>query len=183
MSPEVFAVFAELVAKRLQSPANGSALEIGAGAWTLLSIPTLRECRKVALNLRFDTVSELLMQTEMVVGNSNAMDFQDKTFDCVMSCSAIEHDRYFWRSLTEIRRVLKTGGLFVVGVPIYMTLPTDCLNTTLTYARHGVSYDADVYRLSQQAVREVFFEGFSAVLDEVIVRQYPNPYLVAAARK
>jgi SAM-dependent methyltransferase len=36
-----------------------------------------------------------------------------------MSCSAMEHDAYFWKTAAEIRRVLKKGGLFIVGVPIY----------------------------------------------------------------
>ncbi len=53
----------------------------------------------------------------------------------------------------------------------------------MTYALHGLAYGADFYRFSEQAVREVIFEGYSAVTDEVIVRTNSNPYLVAAARK
>lgn len=183
MSPEVFDAFAELVTNRLNPTSNPAALEIGAGAWTLLSVPALKNFRKIALNLRFDGSSDELESTEMVVGNSNTMDFPDASFDCVMSCSSIEHDRYFWKTIAETNRVLKAGGLFVVGAPIYMTLPTDKDHTTLTYARHGLSYRADFYRFSEQAVREVFFEGFSEITDEIVLRQYPNPYMIAAGRK
>ena len=119
----------------------------------------------------------------MIVGNSNNINFPDETFDCVMSCSSIEHDRYFWKTIAETKRVLKKGGLFIVGVPIYMTLPTDKEHTTLTYARHGLAYNADFYRFSEQAVREIFFEGYAEITDEIIVRQYPNPYMVAAGCK
>jgi SAM-dependent methyltransferase len=179
----VFNTFVDIVERQLGGRAMSAALEIGAGGWTLLSMPTFAQARRVALNLRFDKLTEQLEQTERVVGNSNSMNFPDETFDCVMSCSAIEHDKYFWKSVAETKRVLKKGGLFIVGAPIYMTLLTDKDYTTLTYARHGLAYNADFYRFSEQAVREVFFEGYSEVTDEIIVRRHPNPYLVAAARK
>ncbi len=183
MSPLVFDTFADVVERRLSGRTLSAALEIGAGGWTLLSIPIFAQARRVALNLRFDKLTEQLEKTERVIGNSNTMEFPDETFDCVMSCSAIEHDKYFWKSIAETKRVLKKGGLFIIGAPIYMTLPTDKDYTTLTYARHGLAYNSDFYRFSEQAVREVFFEGYSEVTDEIIVRREPNPYLVAAGRK
>jgi SAM-dependent methyltransferase len=183
MSPNVFSVFADIITRRFSAHRPESALEVGAGGWTLLSIPQFDQARRVALNLRFDKISADLEKTEMIVGNSNQMQFADESFDCVLSCSALEHDKYFWRSTREIRRVLKKGGYFVVGVPIYMTLPTDQDHTTVTYARHGIAYNADYYRFSEQAVREVFFEEYEEVTDEIIVRRSPNPYLVMAGRK
>ena len=183
MSPLVFKAFADIVKRQLGNRSLNAALEIGAGGWTLLSMPAFAKARRVALNLRFNKLTDQLEQTERVIGNSNAMNFPDETFDCVMSCSAMEHDKYFWKSVSETKRVLKKGGLFIVGVPIYMTLPSDKDYTTLTYARHGLAYNADFYRFSEQAVREVFFEGFSEVTDEIVVRREPNPYLVAAGRK
>jgi SAM-dependent methyltransferase len=183
MSPKVFAAFADIVRKRFHPSARPSVLEIGASAWTLLAIPQFAHVRRVALNLRFNDPAALSKEADLIVGNSNALGFPDESFDCVMSCSAMEHDPYFWRTVSETRRVLKKGGLFVVGVPVYRTLPTDCRRTTLTYARHGLAYNADFYRFSEQAVREIFFEGYAAVTDEVLVRRYPNPYLVAAGRK
>lgn len=183
MSPQVLAAFAAILDKHFQPRSGCSVLEVGASAWTLLSLPLLKQARKVALNLRFTNPSALAGSAELIVGNGNALGFSDETFDCVMSCSAMEHDAYFWKTAAETRRVLKRGGLFIVGVPIYRTLPTDYRHTTLTYARHGLAYNADFYRFSEQAVREVIFEGYEAVTDEVLVRRYPNPYLVAAGRK
>ena len=183
MSPKVAAAFADILRKRFSPSRSCSVLEVGASTSTLLSIPVLRDVRKVALNLQFGNPAGLSRTAELIVGNGNALGFPDETFDCVMSCSAMEHDAYFWKTAAETRRVLKKGGLFVVGVPIYRTLPTDYRYTTLTYARHGLSYNADFYRFSEQAVREVFFEGYDAVTDEVLVRRYPNPYFVAAGRK
>jgi SAM-dependent methyltransferase len=182
MSPEVYARFAEVVARRLP-PGPRTVLEIGAGGWTLLSIPAFASARRVALNLRFDKLTPELLQATRLIADGNAMPFADASFDCVMSCSMLEHDRWFWRTTAEVRRVLRPGGLFLAAVPIYMTLPTDKDHTTVTYARHGLAYNADYYRFSEQAVREVFFEGYAAVTDEVIVRRQPNPYLLAAGRK
>jgi SAM-dependent methyltransferase len=183
MSPEVFRRFAELVDKRVPDGGRITSLEVGAGDWTLLSIPRLLRGPRVALNLRFTKAGPELAKTSRTIANGNQLPFADATFDCVLSCSTLEHDKYFWRSTAEILRVLRPGGHFVVGVPIYMTLPTDKEFTTQTYARHGLAYNADFYRFSEQAVREVFFEGYAAVTDEVIVRTSPNPYLVAAGRK
>lgn len=183
MSPKVLAIFAEILSKRLRYSGSCSVLEIGAGMQTLLSVPALQGARKVAFNLQFDLRSRLMNPVDVVIGNSNTMGFSDEAFDCVLSCSVMEHDRGFWRTLGEIKRVLKRGGLFVVGVPIFMTLPTDYQYTTLTYARHGQAYNADFYRFSAQTVREVFFEGYTTITDEVLVRRYPNPYLIAAGQK
>lgn len=183
MSPTVFECFSQIVARRLDPARLVSVLEVGAGGWTLLSIPTFDTANRVALNLRFDKLTDQLRRTTRVIGNGNDLPFPDESFDCVMSCSMLEHDRYFWRSTREVHRVLRPGGFFVAGVPIYMTLPEDKEHTTVTYARHGLAYNADYYRFSEQAVREVFFEGYSEVTDEIITRKSPNPYLVAAGRK
>lgn len=183
MSPLVFDCFADIVSRRLSGGRPLKALEVGAGGWTLLSIPAFDTGTRIALNLSFDRITDQLERTERIIGNGNHLPYDDASFDCVMSCSVLEHDRYFWRSTREVHRVLRPGGYFVVGVPIYMTLPTDKDHTTLTYARHGLAYNADYYRFSEQAVREVFFEGYEEVTDEVVVRQYPNPYLIAAGRK
>jgi len=183
MSPEVFEAFNRIACARFVSELPGRVLEVGAGSWTLLDIECFQHSEKYALNMRFDRMSKSLKEVNRILGNCNAMEFMDGEFDCVMSCSMLEHDRFFWKSTSEIRRVLKKGGTFIVGVPIFMSLPTDLRMTTLTYARHGMAYNADFYRFSKQAVREVFFEGYSQVTDEVLVRRYPNPYLVMAGRK
>lgn len=184
MSPDVFACFDEIVAEHFADRRPRAALQIGAGNRTLLSIPHFREARRVALNmLPFTSPSAELQGCELVVGNSNDLSsFPDAEFDCVMSCSVLEHDKFFWRSVAEVRRILAPRGLFVVGVPIYMTLPTDMKNTTLTFRRHGLAYNADFYRFSEQCVREVVLEQLDPGKD-AIVRRYPNPYMVASGIK
>ena len=182
MSPLVFAAFGEIVDSYFAQSPPAMAMEIGATEWTLLSLPTFDASRRIALNLKFDSKEGRLERCECVEGSARKMEYADATFDCVMSCSVFEHDRAFWVSVAECRRVLKPGGLWIIGVPIYMKLPTDAKRTTLTYARHGYAYNADYYRFSEQAVREVLLEGFEPYAEK-LVRRYPNPYMVAAGRK
>lgn len=182
MSPEVYRTFARIAAEYYKDAAPRAVLEVGASGWTLLSIPVFQKSRKVALNLSFEKPSAELSDCELVAGNSQKMDFKSGEFDCILSSSTFEHDKYFWKSLDEIYRVLSVGGLLIIGVPIYMKLPTDYKNTTLTYARHGYSYNADFYRFSEQAVREVILEPYE-IDGWNIVRRYPNPYLIASGIK
>jgi SAM-dependent methyltransferase len=184
MSPQVAACFERVASEFFADRSPRSALEIGAGNKTLLSLPPFQRSRRVALNmLPFNNPSPELARCELVVGNSNELSqFAEGEFDCIMSCSVLEHDKYFWRSVDEIRRILAPGGLFIVGVPIYMTLPTDMKNTTLTFRRHGLAYNSDFYRFSEQCVREVVLDGMD-LGQEVLVRRYPNPYFVASGIK
>jgi SAM-dependent methyltransferase len=183
VSPGVFRIFSDIVARRFGATAPGAALEIGASQWTLLDQPLLAASRRVAFNIQFPKTSLALEACERVTGNSNRMDmFRDGEFDLVMSSSTLEHDARFWESVAETRRILAPSGLFVVGVPAYMKLPTDVKHTTLTYARHGMAYNADYYRFSEQAVREVLLEHLE-VVDFILARRFPNPYVIAAGRK
>ena len=53
-------------------------------------------------------------------GNANAMDcFPNERFDTVLCNATLEHDKYFWKTLAEIKRVAKPGALVVIGVPGY----------------------------------------------------------------
>jgi hypothetical protein len=57
--------------------------------------------------------------------------------------------------------VLKPGGLLIISVPGYVKdAERDHGRATHTYRVH---YSFDYYRFSEQAVREVFFEGMRRV--------------------
>lgn len=43
--------------------------------------------------------------------------FKKGSFDCVICCETLEHDRYFWKTLGNIHWVLKKGGYFILSVP------------------------------------------------------------------
>jgi SAM-dependent methyltransferase len=183
MSKKVFEDFQKIINEFYKGAGPASVIELGAYHWSLLSMEKFNNSRKVAFNFSYtENDKKKLEKYEVIEGNINSMTFKDEEFDCAMSCSTFEHDKYFWKSIAETRRILKKGGLFVVGVPVYTELATDMMTSTLTYKVHGKSYNMDFYRFSEQAVREVLLEGFE-VVSVVYSRKYPNPYLLMAGVK
>ena len=174
--PRIQAKFFEIVRESGVRPAR--ALEIGGylNHNSLLIAPELDAAERYCLNLtpmRTDT------PINPVVGNANDMHmFEDESFDLVVSNATFEHDRYFWLSLAEIRRVTRPSGLVAIGVPGYTrTARRVGRRGTVTFAVH---YRFDYYRFSEQAVRDVFFEGMEGV--EVVSLLDP-PRLVGHGRK
>jgi len=124
---------------------------------------------------------------KILKGNGNSMDcFEDNRFDLVLCNATIEHDRFFWNTVAEIRRVTKTGGLVLIGAPGYTTFMRQLskgsiwnalFNVTMTYRIHGLR---DYYRFSPQSFREVLFEGMKDV--EVRTIMLP-PRIIGVGRK
>jgi SAM-dependent methyltransferase len=146
------------------------ALEVGGlmGEDSLLRFPELDGAERYCLNLVEMPSADGI---ESVTGNANDMTevFKDDWFDLVLCCSTLEHDKRFWLSVAEMKRVLRPGGLLVIGVPGYVKdQERDQGRSTLTYRVH---YRFDYYRFSEQAVREVFF----ADMERVNVKAYMTP--------
>jgi SAM-dependent methyltransferase len=159
MSPKVKQRFRQVIRNSGIRPQR--ALEVGGlmGENSLLRFPELAGAERYCLNL-----VELPSDAEVkaVTGNANHMDVFDKdSFDLVVCCSTLEHDKRFWLSVAEMKRVLRPSGLLVIGVPGYVKdEQRDQGRSTLTYRVH---YRFDYYRFSEQAVREVFFDGMERV--------------------
>jgi SAM-dependent methyltransferase len=145
------------------------ALEVGGlmGEDSLLRFPELAGAERYCLNL-VELPSD--DQVTAVTGNANDMSmFKDDWFDLVVCCSTLEHDKRFWLSVAEMKRVMRPGGLLVIGVPGYVKdAERDQGRSTLTYRVH---YRFDYYRFSEQAVRQVFFED----MERVRVRPFMTP--------
>jgi len=174
---QVFAEFDRVCALRA---AGGDVLEVGAvpSADTLLCLPAIARAKsKVGINLNGPS---RYADFEILRGDANALScFADESFDTVLCNSVLEHDRCFWLSLSEMNRVTRPGGLIVIGVPGFATLPIErrasrlarllrrlgvahalldpAEASTLTLRTHA--FPGDYYRFSPQAVREVFLEG------------------------
>lgn len=137
------------------------ALEVGGlvGPKSLLRTAALRDAERYCLNL---VPLESRDGITAVEGNANDMNvFADERFDLVVSNATLEHDKHFWLSLAEMRRVLAPGGLLIIGAPGYIeNAERDQGKSTHTYRVH---YRFDYYRFSPQAFREVFFAGMEDV--------------------
>ena len=200
MTPALFAAFDTLCARH---GAAGRVLEIGAMVAddTLLNLPALRSCEsRIGINL---AQAGTLGGSEIVQGDANDLSrFADDVFDVVLSNATLEHDRFFWLTIAEMRRVLRPGGLLVIGVPGYLrtrgvaarvagrvarwtravprlaTALQSMAATTPTLLVHD--YPGDYYRFSEQALREVLLAGTDVLSTHAIVTP---PRLLGVGRK
>jgi SAM-dependent methyltransferase len=201
MHPAIFEAFDAICrAEKI----DGAILEVGAmpGTDTLLRLPALRHAtRRIGINLEAPFRDA---DIEIVSGNGNDMRrFADGSFDAVLSNSMLEHDRAFWLTLAEIRRVTRPGGLVAIGVPGFgpmKTVPSWRLlrlagrvpfigrQARATAAWLGVAaptlglhrFPEDYYRFSEAAVRDVFLDGLTDIrLKEVLM----PPRFIGTGRK
>jgi SAM-dependent methyltransferase len=180
MHPAVFQTFEAICQAH---GVHGDVLEIGATPddSTLLNLPALAAAReKIGIN---KAGASRHRDFSILEADANAMAcFSDQRFDAVLCNAMLEHDPFFWRTLAEIRRVARPGSLVAIGVPGYRRLPFEktlrswlaklprssrrpdgwaLQHSTLTLGVHN--FPGDFYRFSEQAVREVFFEGMKNV--------------------
>lgn len=190
MHQEIYQEFEAICAER---NIKGAVLEVGAipSNMSLLAMKSLGNAtEKIGINL--DGPYEF-RDFRILKGNGNCMDcFENEKFDAVLCNATLEHDKYFWKTLAEINRVTKPGGLVVIGVPGYGLTRMDkwqnaarnwsimhklrhkhyldiFFSSTITFQIHD--HPGDYYRFSQQAVREVLFEG----MDNVEIRSVMQP--------
>jgi SAM-dependent methyltransferase len=193
----VFDEFEHICARRR---AGGDVLEVGAvpADDTLLFLPTLSAARsRVGINLNEPV---RYRDVEILHGDANSLQcFADESFDTVVCNSVLEHDPYFWKSVGEVHRVTRPGGLIVIGVPGFTRLPIERLASRLARFLRGVgasraasdAFDAstlvlrthpfpgDYYRFSRQAVQQVFLAG----LDDTEVHSLMTPPRIIGAGK
>ena len=89
-----------------------------------------------------------------VVCNAHHLPFGDAEFDGVVCAETLEHDDEPLRTLAEIRRVLKPGGMFLMTV------------AGVRFPKHD--YPSDYWRVTAEGAR-VWLRGFGKIhgVDEV----------------
>jgi SAM-dependent methyltransferase len=198
MHPSVYREFERVCAAHHR---GDSVLEVGAvpGGDSLLRLAAFRAARtRVGVSLEGAYRGPDL---EIFRGNANDLSrFPEASFDTVVSNATLEHDPFFWKTLSEMKRVLRPGGLLVIGVPGFARLRLDRLvslfdklnpfrfllagrgtflgSSTVSLRVH--EFPGDYYRFSEQAVREVFLAG----MREVEVRRIMvPPRIIGRGRK
>lgn len=107
----------------VQKRYEGSVLDVGCGRGFLLE--KLQKVAAPGTKLYGLDISPKLVElskarvpaADVVVGDAEALPYADASFDTVFMTEALEHMLDFGKSLSEIRRVLKPGGTFIVTVP------------------------------------------------------------------
>ncbi len=176
MHKTVFREFEKICRQRSLA---GNILEVGAtpDETSLLNMPCLAHAIKTGINLDGPFT---LKDFTIVRGNTNDMAcFKDSQFDGCLCNSVFEHDKYFWKTLSEMKRVARPGGLIVIGVPGFAEMPFDfVMRFAMTLKIHN--FPRDYYRFSPQVFRDFFFEGMSEV--EIRTVMLP-PRIIGAGRK
>lgn len=188
MHPDQFQAFERICAER---GAGGSVLEIGAvpSEDSLLCLGSLRTAtRRVGVNLDGPSTYR-----DFAILKADANDlgcFRDGEFDTVLCNAVLEHDLFFWKALDEMRRVTRTGGLIVIGVPgfvkpgpagrsariglsfarvLFSRRVESLLVSTPVLRLHDCPLD--YYRFSPRAVADLFMRG----LDDVRIFCHMTP--------
>ncbi len=100
--------------------ARGAGLTLDAGCGSSVIIQSLNNA--VALDYNFAKTRYLhRLQIPAVRGSAFALPFEDETFDCVISSQVIEHIAREQVLFDEMWRVLRPGGMLIIGTPDYAT--------------------------------------------------------------
>jgi hypothetical protein len=122
----------------------------------------------LALQPKVDLPDSDLTQHQGEVTDMSGL-FPDGMFNTVVWDDALVHERFFWRALNEIWRILAPGGTLILAVPGFSKAPKAAgvttvksngmviSNTTPTYRIHSTP---DFWRISPQAMRQVVLHGY-----------------------
>jgi SAM-dependent methyltransferase len=104
--------------------AYGAMLEVGYGSGIFLPELGRRSVRLAGLDLHSESarVSEMLtrlgISADLHEGSLFEMPFADEEFDALVCLSVLEHITELDAAFNEFRRVLKPGGIAVIGFPV-----------------------------------------------------------------
>lgn len=100
--------------------ARGGGLTLDAGCGSSVIIQSLNNA--VALDYNFAKTRYLhRLQIPAVRASAFALPFKDETFECVISSQVIEHIPREQVLFDEMWRVLRPGGMLIIGTPDYAT--------------------------------------------------------------
>lgn len=195
MHPDVRQAFRDIL-QRLPEPER--VIEIGQDRdhLSLIDLPELTRARErfaVGTSAGGDQTG-----VTYVVGNANDLSgLPDGHFDLVLCNSMLEHDPCFWLSLAEMRRITRSGGHMIVGVPGFSRMEarrrpfrlwlqslltgrsTEALAaSSSTLGLHA--YPDDFYRFSRSAVERVFLQGCE---DKILLEVLDPPRIIGLGRR
>jgi len=127
-------------------------------------------------------------------GSAFALPFKDESFDCVISSQVIEHIPYDEVLFSEMRRVLRPGGMLILGTPDYATIGWRIIEPTYGYLLPGGYADEHITHYTREKLTDILTRhGFKVdevkyvVRSELIMRcskeALPTPQHLAPPRE
>lgn len=124
----------------LLAGARGDVLDIGcADQWTRTRLPT--GCHYVGVD-SIGTGRGMYGARPSVFADAAGLPFADGSFDTVLLFEVLEHLAQPERSLAEIQRVLRPGGVLLASVPFLYPIH-DAPHDFQRYTRHGLAHAVD----------------------------------------
>jgi glycosyltransferase involved in cell wall biosynthesis len=134
--------------------ARGAGRVLDAGCGSSLIVQSLNNVIGMDFNyakLRFLRRYEI----PLVNASAFALPFKDDSFDCVVSSQVIEHIRYDESIFSEMRRVLRTGGMMILGTPDYATLGWRLIEPVYGFLMPGGYKDEHITHYTLDQLREI----------------------------
>lgn len=87
---------------------------------------------------------------DTVIDNHDLLEeFGDGRFDFITCCDTLEHDVNFWKTVENMRAMLKPGGWLLVTTP------------GINFFKHD--FPSDYYRFTEEAYKDFIFKDFKNV--------------------
>jgi dolichol-phosphate mannosyltransferase len=141
--------------------ARGSGRILDAGCGSSLIIQSLNNAVGMDFNLgKLRFLRRYGMP--LVRGSAFALPFADESFDCLISQEVIEHLPYDEGIFQEMSRVLKPGGLVLLGTPDYATWVWRTIEPIYGFLMPGGYKDEHITHFTRESLTEVMVRhGFA----------------------
>ena len=175
---------------RLLNGKAGKLLDVGCGSGIFL--PELsRHCESLTacdfhpnLNLTAEMLRAESVKASLVPSDARALPFQSETFDAIVCMSVLEHIHDLDSAASEFFRVLRPGGVAVIGVPVENLMTDMMLN--LSYLSLPGAKLEDEHVSTHRDVFDAFSRKFKIEAGLNIPRMLPESlrmYSTARFRK
>jgi glycosyltransferase involved in cell wall biosynthesis len=150
--------------------ARGAGRILDAGCGSSLIVQSLNNA--VGMEFNFDKLRFLRHQgIPLARGSAFALPFKDVSFDCVISSQVIEHLAYDEVLFSEMRRVLRPGGMLILGTPDYATIGWRIIEPTYGFLVPGGYADEHITHYTREKLSEILTRhGFTVEDVAYIVR-------------
>ncbi|MDO4340294.1 MAG: class I SAM-dependent methyltransferase [Eubacteriales bacterium] len=150
-----------ILLEKLSDISYHSALDLGCGTGEMIKRILEQDAQKALTGIDLSekmlkiAKGKLNGRAKLLLGDSEHLPFQDGTFDVVYCNDSFHHYPAPENVLAEVKRVLKTGGLFLMGDCWQPFIGRTIMNF---YMKHSNEGDVKIY--SEQEIRFMFEKYF-----------------------
>jgi len=108
----------ELIKKSYKGRELQDILVVGCGdGKEALGIKNLTGAEVIGVDINPNFNEGVKKEVKLIEGDATALEFRDESFDLIYCYHVLEHIPDYEKALVEVKRVLKSGGCFLIGVP------------------------------------------------------------------